>query len=512
MVRIRHLLLLPLLLLGCPSETEEPPTPAPRIVVSPALIDFGELSAPAEQELTITNEGDADLGLLGLTLFPFDAFELETDTLPTVLGPGDEIEATVRYLALRDEHAEAVVTVVSDDWTAPRIEVSVTAEGLQPSVEVDPAQTDLGSLQIGCVRVVPITLTNVGRAPAVLNNIWFEDLGHNGEMTLIHSIPAGAVLMPGDDVSAEVHYVPTDVDPDTGVLHVETNDPESPDVTARVTGLGHSVDPVTDTFVQEGPSGLDLLFVADAADRFEAAELAPIFQILDALGSDYQVGVVSTSGGSLLGRESVITAATAGPESALEDAFGEVTNPSHEGFDAVQRCFANSVDGCAAGFDRGDTSVLHVVFVTPQSEQSSSLPSPAEFLPFLNGLRTDPGHVIASDISGGLSGCAGSTTAAAGPEYVEVTAAKGGVSASWCDSNTTAILAALAWAATLDSDTFELSRPAIEDSVRVTINGTDSWVGWTFNSALNAIFFDLSHIPAPGDEVVVTYTPLEGCN
>ena len=491
---------------------------------SPHLIDFGEVNAgdSRDQVVTVKNIGTDTLQVQDLVLSNFSSFEIiDRDSVAPLLTPEQTTTLTLRYSPVQDEHIEATLTVASNDRETPEVNVRLLAEGLAPTIRIDPESFDFGNMELGCTNVLEITVSNVGRAPLALNNIWFEDLAGNAEMTLIHAIPAGAILNPTDAQTLEVHYVPVDVEPDTGVVHIESNDPSQPDKTGTQFGIAHLGESNTDEFAQEGENSSDILWVVDNSCSMggEQTSLAVNFssfiQIVDALDMDYHIGVTTTDtgdNGSLQGSTPIVTPSTPDPAGTFATNVDLGTSGSgfEQGFDGAYLCFSSG--NCTSGFDRGDDAGLRIIFVSDEQEQSSQLGSVQDYINYFYSLRGNPDKVILSDITGGLSGCSGAGgNAGSGSDYVAATVATGGVSASICDANWVATLSALAWLSQSYADTFELSQTPVEDTIEVRLNGVNVYVGWTYNSALNAIIFDLSHIPESGDEIQIEYTVLGDC-
>ena len=491
---------------------------------NPHVIDFGEVNAgdSSEQLVTIKNIGTDTLQVQDLVLSNFSSFEIvDRDNVAPLLTPEQQTELTLRYSPVQDEHIEATLIVASNDRETPEVNVRLLAEGLAPTIRIDPESFDFGNMELGCVNVLEMNVSNVGRAPLTLSNIWFEDLANNAEMTLIHSIPQGAVLAPTDTLTLEVHYVPVDVEPDTGVVHIESNDPSQPDKTGTQFGIAHLGESNTDEFAQDGNSKSDILWIVDNSCSMggEQTSLAVNFssfiQIVDALDMDYHIGVVTTDtgdNGSLQGSTPIVNPSTPDPAGtfATNVDLGTSGSASEQAFQSAYLCYNGGA--CLSGFDRGDEAGLRLIFVSDEQEQSTALGGVVDYVNYFYSLRDNPDKMILSDITGGLSGCSGTAgSAGSGSDFVAATVATGGVSASICDSNWVATLSALAWLSQSYADTFELSQTPVEDTIEVRLNGVNIYVGWTFNSALNAIIFDFSHIPEAGDEIAIEYTVLGEC-
>jgi hypothetical protein len=161
----------------------------------------------------------------------------------------------LRYAPLQDEHIEAELVVASNDPATPEVRVRVVAEGLGGILRVDPASFDFGDLEVGCVSVLELTISNAGRAPTFVRDIWFEEVAGAGEMTAIFAIPLPLDLSPGETETAEIHYVPRDEGIHTSVLHLESVDPAAPDVIVTIFGDAHFGKTQTDQFT--GQTGVD---------------------------------------------------------------------------------------------------------------------------------------------------------------------------------------------------------------------------------------------------------------
>jgi hypothetical protein len=521
------------ILLGCPTGEPEGDSPVLGAVIDITgedlenrhVVDFGEVNAgdAADQLITIRNVGTDTLQVQNLVLSNLASFEIvDRGALPQLLVAQESIALTLRYSPLQDERLEAELVVTSSDRETPEVRVRLIAEGLAPTIRVEPETWDFGDMTVGCVNVIELTVSNVGRAPLTLDTLWFEDPAGLGELTLIHSIPAGTVLDRSDTVTVEVHYVPIDEDPDTGFLHLETNDPSQPDKTAALLGDAHFGTTHTDEFTQTAMPPADILWVVGNSSSMAdeqaalAAGLSPFFQILDLLAVEYHVSVLTTDtadGGTLQGPRPVVTPSTPDPAGTMgvNVDVGTAGSASSRGFQSVALCYSSGA--CLGGFDRGDTAGLRIIFVSDRQEDSTALGTVADYVDYLQALRSDPDDVILSDISGGLSGCSGAGgSAGTSSDYLAASFATGGFSGSICESAWTAMISSIAWLTPTASDSFELSQTPFADTIDVQINGAGIFVGWTFNSAINTVIFDLGHIPDDGDEIDVTYTVLDGCD
>ncbi len=504
----------------------------------PLLVDFGEVYAgdSREKDVMIRNIGTDTLHIEELLID--GNFSVVNDADWTrLLSPESTTIVQLAYSPIQDEHIEGSLTVISNDRENPAVLVRLLAEGLAPAIEIEPSVWDFGNPEIGCVSQLDISIANVGRAPLEIaeDGIWFEDLGGNGEMALVHNLPEGLVLDPiaegGTPVSLQVHYVPTDVQPDTGILHVESNDPARPDATSTQYGIAHLGASNIDEYYQEGNNATDILFVVDNSCSMSqeqsslAVNFASFIQIVDAIDINYHIGVTTTDTGDdghLQGTETIITPGAADPAGSFAFNVNLGINGSaterglHSGYLALGGGGNGNLQpgGANYGFVREDAG-LRVIFVSDEPEQSSGVLnwSVGDYVNFYQGLKPNPDHVVLSDISGGMTGCSGAGgNATNGSGYVSATNMTNGISASICDPNWVSTLSALAWLSQSFADTFELSQTPVEDSIEVRMNSVPVFVGWTYNSGLQAIVFDVDHVPENGDAIEIEYTMLGACS
>lgn len=501
----------------------------------PHTVDFGEVVAGEfrDKEVTVRNIGTDTLQLQDFVLSNNASFELlNLDELVPLLVPEEAWVLQIRYRPAQDETIQANLIVASNDRENPEVPVSLRAEGLAPAIDIDPDSFDFGNRELGCVGSLDIQIANVGRAPLELSSISFDDLSGNGEMTVQHSIPAGDMLQPSETRTVEIFYNPTDVQPDTGTLTVLSNDPLRPEATATQFGIAHLGASNVDQFAQDGNNSTDILWVVDNSCSMGdeqsslAVNFASFVQIIEALDMDYQIGVTTTDvgdNGLLEGTTPIVTPNTPDPAGtfAANVNLGVSGSGIEKGFDGAYLALSSpNIDpgGANAAFLREEAG-LRIIFVSDEQEQSTLLAGgdPASYVSYFQGLKANPDHVVLSDITGGLTGCSGAGgNASTATDYVQASVLTGGISASICDPNWVSTLSALAWLAQSFADTFELSQTPVEETIEVRlstdgINFVPIYVGWAYDPALQAIVFDLDHIPDNGDIIEVEYTVLGDC-
>jgi len=487
---------------------------------APHTVDFGQVPAgsTAQAPVTVTNVGTDTLQIQDLRV-THPAFALvEPPEGLTLLAPEGSVELTVTYSPGGDESLVSQLIVASNDRVDGEVEVTLRAEGLAPAISITPESFDFGNPVIGCNSSVDIEIANVGRAPLVLGTIDFEDLAGTEELTAEMPAMGTGVLAPGaPPVIVRVHYTPSDAQPDNGVLSVTSNDPSREVARSEQFGIAHSGDSFTDRFAQDGSNETDILFVVDNSGSMgqEQTSLAVNFssfvQIVEALDVDYRLGVTSTDPATcaaLSGSTPIVTPTTPDPTSTF--ASNVDLGTSGAGIEEGLICGQMALDNPANDQFLRDIAGLRVMFVSDENDFSPG--DVATYVQYYQSLKDRPEDAILSDISGGIGGCSGpGGLAYTGARYVAASVATGGISASICDANWVATLSSLAWLSASVADTFELSEPPVVDSIEVRINGANIYVGWTYDTALQAIRFDASHVPENGDEIEVEYAVRGEC-
>jgi hypothetical protein len=501
-------------------------------------VDFGEVYAGEQrvQELIVRNLGDDTLQIQDLILSDVAAFSITNQgEYAMLLAPDVSTVLQIAYTPLQDEHTEGTLIVASNDRETPEVAVRLLAEGLAPAVALQPPAFDFGNLELGCVQELPVTISNTGRAPLDVFGLDYLDLADNDELFLEADLPDDGDpdtvdfrLDPGASVHVVIHYTPADVEPDSGVLHVLTNTPGEPadGATAQQFGIAHLGATVVDEFMQLGNNATDILFVVDASGSMGeeqsslAVNFASFLQIIEALDVDYHLAVTSTDVSQcaqFAGSVPIITPSTPDPASTFSANvnLGVGQSGIEQGLHCAYLALQDAVNGVGVngGFLRDDAG-LRIIFVSDEQEQSGSIMSwsTIDYVDWFQSLKANPEHVVLSDITGGMAGCSGTGgSASTGSEYVLATQMTGGISASICDSNWVSTLSALGWLSQSFADTFELSQVPVADTIETRLNHVPIFVGWLFDAALNAIVFDLDHVPENGDVIEVQYSVQGDC-
>ncbi|MBS2025446.1 MAG: choice-of-anchor D domain-containing protein [Deltaproteobacteria bacterium] len=200
---------------------------APRIVVTPSVLDFGQtpIFFPVHKTLLVTDAGSLPLHLSGVTLTGDgkDAFTLIT--LPSLVAPGQGTLLEVACSPKAQGVVGAQLVISSDDPDEPETTIGLTGEGTTAaSISVSPASLDFGRVGEGQSATREFQVHSNGPADLFFSAFGFSNQNGFG---LVGSLAPGSVLPAGQAATLAVHFSPT---PDTATgesaLVISSSDPQ----------------------------------------------------------------------------------------------------------------------------------------------------------------------------------------------------------------------------------------------------------------------------------------------
>ncbi len=302
----------------------------------------------------------------------------------------------------------------------------------------------------------------------------------------------------------------------------------------------------SDTWYQEPTNQVDILWVVDDSHSMAeeqdslAAGFADFIEEIEATGTDFQLGVVTTSleatdpnRGHLLGDPAVIT-----QDDDYVNLFrdrvhvGTTGSDKEKGLEAATFALSPTMTtGANAGFLRSD-AFLVIVIVSDENDCSDEfalegmpaqacydnenlLVPVAEFVSDLRALKTDPSMVQVGTIVGpeASEGC---TTAVPGFRYHQFAALMGGINGTICDADYAGVMYDLGLNATGVRSTFLLSSGAKDGTLEVFVDevpvaeDVTMQNGWTYDATTLYLTFWGDAIPPRGSTVVANYVIQSG--
>ena len=542
-------------------------TPTCEISLLGAPANFGLVrrGTSANREIVIFNRGSGNCEIrderLDAIVLPIPGFNQNPFSInrraprgriaPASLSP---VEFTYRPIAFNADRGTYTLTF----WDPYRMEErTATADlvgvGGDSNIEVIPGHVDFGLVTAGeCAsRTERVTVYNTGIAPICITDVRLEGPGC-AEFILIDrpvaDINGCIAITRARPADFQFTYEPGNVGPDACDVVFVSDASDNGELHVPLTGEGTLDTRQTDEFVQASGQEVDVLFVIDNSGSMseEQGNLRSNFdsfiQGADQFQNDFQLGVVSTDldnaaeNGKLIGAPRIIRRGPnaeqqftdhadlgvngAGNETGLEAAHRALTDPNI--FDTGVACQNDGqcqmpdtcVEGSCGGHNRGflrETAALEIVFLSDEEDQSTgTINFYVDFLKSIKGFRNEnrmhAHSIVGADNGGNAAACmSGDGAADAGRRYVEVSRRTNGTVASICNNNFGDDLREIGNTAFGLQVQFFLSRPAVEESITVEVDGANRPAGWAFDRDSNSVVFDEGQVPVAGSIIRISY-------
>lgn len=212
----------------------------PRIAVSPEDIDFGNVQAgtTAEEVVTISNTGQADLGINNISLGGDDAASFTQTNSCTTVAAGESCNVTVTYVPEGEGDQNAVLTIESGDTENPVVDVPLTGTSVLapvPEIVVTPEEVSFGTVMLGETASAEVTIANEGNETLGINAIEIDG-ADSGDFLQTNDC---TTVAPDQSCTVEVSFTPSDTGGRGATLNISSDDPESPDVSVALSGQGN---------------------------------------------------------------------------------------------------------------------------------------------------------------------------------------------------------------------------------------------------------------------------------
>jgi hypothetical protein len=500
----------------------------PDIVVTPSTIDFGHLRAGfdiGEEMITIVNAGDEELSVDSIGLYGQSSGLILGPLSSTLIEPGQYVTVDLDYDPTTYEQRNTTVYIESNDPDEPVVSIPVSGFGDAPVINVDPAHTDFGKIEVGCDDETTITISNDGNLDLDLSGVsLYVTLPTGYSSTLSDTLPHS--VAPGDQYVLELSYSPVEESSETSYIEIKSNDPVSPVMQVNNTGEGEYVSSITDSFEQEETNMVDVLFVVDNSGSMGqiqsdiATNMNLFMTYFSSMGADYRLALITTDTYSFAG--SVITPATTDPAGEFANqvvGIGVTGSANEKGIEMAHNATQPGADaGIGGGFLR-ESAMLVIVFVS--DEPDHSLASMSSYISHFDSIKNNQDKLIVHAVIGDYpSGCTymythpytGTQyprTIQFGDGYYDLAQQYLGNVYSICATDWGTQMQSIAQSSVPLLSYSLSSEDVIEETIEVTIDGAVS-SDWTYDEVENYILFDVAYAPADGSTIDVNYS-IYGC-
>ncbi|MEQ1506595.1 MAG: choice-of-anchor D domain-containing protein [Myxococcota bacterium] len=485
---------------------------APEILVDPGSLTFGQL-ATGEQEVqtfSVKNVGNATLNVSDVVIGSGIAFTILGPETTFDLEPEESTTVDVAFSPMGANENFGQALVMSDDLINPQAPVDLLGLGAVPELKIEPPTYVFGDTFVPCGASIDLTLSNVGSEDLRIDSL---DYRSGGLLTLDATAVQSELpltLAPGEQRVVTVYFTPTTIGSDTGVLDVTSNDPRGV-VSADQNGEGAYSDENTEVFTEPGIPPVDVMMLIDHScsmsenntDDVESG--IPLFVNELTTVADWQMIEVTQNDGCANG--GLITPATPNPAQLLIDHAWDGPQTSQL-TEALLELASIALDqtgpgGCNAGFLRPG-ALLHIVVMSDEKDHSGH---PADYwLADYQQHASSPDYVKVSAIADINVNC-GDGTGAKG--YEEAADLSGGSKLNICNANWGANFGDIASGVLAGIRTYNLSDPAVPETVVVTVNGVPA-TDFDYTPGTNSVTINEPPV-GEGDLVEVTYSVLATC-
>jgi hypothetical protein len=226
-----------------------PAVPAIAVNLQDDLLFGTVCSSPQFLALQVFNVGGVDLIVDSVTRLSgsADFTVLPNPVTPLTIGPGDQVDFTVRFApTVKGIFESAVIRIVSDDPVHPNFDVVTSGLLGTGSLEVIVSDSgNMGEVCVGKFTDTVLTLNNNGPCKLTIFNI--ASSSTEFEVPSVFSYPL--VISAGVSIDVPIRLQPVSVGPKSTLITITSDDPASPKL-IRLSGTApapHLVTIVADT-------------------------------------------------------------------------------------------------------------------------------------------------------------------------------------------------------------------------------------------------------------------------
>jgi Abnormal spindle-like microcephaly-assoc'd, ASPM-SPD-2-Hydin/PQQ-like domain len=221
-------------------------------LMAPRLVSFGATAVgdQSSEPVTLSNIGGTALKIEAVKLpkapTPFSA----TGVPPaeTTIAPGHSLTMTVEFAPTQAGLFEGEIEVKTSAGVA-QVDLSATA-GAPGALQISPEANEYGDELLGETKVKSFTITNIGGTAVPITK---SKPPTGGSFTALTSLPEGVTVEPGESVTEEVAFTPTEVGQVSGVWQINGEDTSGLHQ-VRFTGIGVPPPPSTTSDGSTGTS------------------------------------------------------------------------------------------------------------------------------------------------------------------------------------------------------------------------------------------------------------------
>jgi hypothetical protein len=214
--------------------------PRPEVAAVPNPVDFGSVAVGATHNVVIqvNNQGSAALIVSGLALGSGSnaAFSIGGPSVPFTVPASGSQAITAQYAPTTMGVHGGVLQLQSNDPDAPTYDIALSGTGLRRAIEVIPASSPFGPVDVGETSWNSVKVKSVGNEALTVSSVAIGQ-GSHGDFALAAPPPLPKLLMPGQHLSVHAMFQPTGQGTRIGAIEVGSDDLTHPTVEVPLSGV-----------------------------------------------------------------------------------------------------------------------------------------------------------------------------------------------------------------------------------------------------------------------------------
>ncbi|MGB4269117.1 MAG: choice-of-anchor D domain-containing protein [Spirochaetota bacterium] len=204
-----------------------------QVLLNNSTVDVGGMTVggnPIDVTFTITNKGDSNLSITGVTISPGDFTIITPPSTP--VAPGASTTVVIRFSASSAGDKTADLTIESDDPNNNTFTINLSGKGLNPEINckingVDFASGstyDFGNLAIGHTKDVIVTIENLSATdPLYLTGNPVVQMVSGAEF-IVASQPSKISIPPSGSTTFTLRFAPTSTGNKVAQFQIQNSD------------------------------------------------------------------------------------------------------------------------------------------------------------------------------------------------------------------------------------------------------------------------------------------------
>jgi subtilisin family serine protease len=214
----------------------------PDITVSSVSVGFGSIAVGSysDRNITVQNDGTANLiiGNIAQSNPAAAPFSIVSDNCSgSTFAPGAACTLTVRFEPGTIGTFTDTFDIPSNDPDENPVTVSLNGTTPVPNITVMPDSVDFGSVYLGSLRDIMLTLVNNGTTYLIIGNI-AQAYHLTAPFSIVTDNCSGLTFAPGESCTLTVRFAPISSGSFSDSFDITSNDPDEDLVMVNLSGLG----------------------------------------------------------------------------------------------------------------------------------------------------------------------------------------------------------------------------------------------------------------------------------